>query len=269
MSQDNEIAVQLDHISVRFEQEDGTDFIAVEDLSVQIGGGQFITIIGPSGCGKSTLLRVISDLLPSASGQVRILGDSPAKVRERREVGFVFQDATLLPWRTALENIALPLEIGNRKKHTSGRGDNVDPKDLLDLVGLKGRENALPHQLSGGMRQRVAIARALVGNPRILLMDEPFGALDEITRERLNEEILRIWRETRTTIIFVTHSLFEAAYLGQQVVVMASNPGRIVEVMDLRPLKPTGNLDRDDEAFVHTVVRLRKRLSSAEGGVEI
>jgi len=258
-------AVALKNVGVTFER-DGASFTAINDVSLDVGIREFVTIIGPSGCGKSTLLRVVSDLLPSNHGTAEVLGGTAEAARTRRDIGFVFQDATLLPWRTALENVALPLEVGGETRPKSA-ATRSEPQRLLTLVGLSGREDAMPRELSGGMRQRVAIARALVGNPRILLMDEPFGALDEITRDRLNEELLRIWQETGTTIIFVTHSLTEAAYLGQRVVVMAANPGRIVDVMDLRAVKSQGPFTRDDSLFTETVSRLRVLLSEAEDGV--
>lgn len=258
------VAVSLKSIDVSFER-DGVHHVAIKDLSVQIDDGQFVTIIGPSGCGKSTLLRVVADLLTASAGTAEVLGGSPEAARVRREIGFVFQDPTLLPWRTALENVSLPLEVGsNRPAGAAGNADS--PAALLALVGLAGREGAMPSELSGGMRQRVAIARALVGKPRLLLMDEPFGALDEFTRDRLNEELIRIWQETGTTIIFVTHSLSEAAYLGQRVVAMAANPGRIVEIMDLRSLKSGGEFSRDAPPFVKAVARLRDLLSTGQNG---
>ncbi len=259
-------AVALENIAVTFER-DGSVLTAVDALSLDVGIREFVTIIGPSGCGKSTLLRVVSDLLPASSGSVQVLGGTAEAARTRRDIGFVFQDATLLPWRTALENVALPMEVGSGRRLKSDTvkwgGAMSDPQSLLTLVGLSGRENAMPRELSGGMRQRVAIARALAGSPRILLMDEPFGALDEITRDRLNEELLRIWQETGTTIIFVTHSLSEAAYLGQRVVVMAANPGRIVDVLDLRALKSNGEFTREDGRFGETVAQLRRLLYGA------
>ncbi len=255
------VAVALNNVAVTFER-DGNSFTAVSELSLAIGHQEFVTIIGPSGCGKSTLLRVVSDLLPASQGTAEVLGGTAAAARTRRDIGFVFQDSTLLPWRTALENVSLPLEVGGETRPKAGDAMS-DPRHLLALVGLSGREDALPRELSGGMRQRVAIARALVGSPRILLMDEPFGALDEITRDRLNEELLRIWQDTGTTIIFVTHSLSEAAYLGQRVVVMAANPGRIVEIIDLRLVKKDGEFARDDSRFNETVAQLRVLLSGA------
>ena len=175
-----------------------------------------------------------------------------------RLISFVFQDATLLPWRTALENVRLPLEVGPKGSQS---GLQRTPEELLALVGLAGREGALPSELSGGMRQRVAIARALVCEPRVLLMDEPFGALDEITRDALNDELLKIWRETGTTVLFVTHSIPEATYLGQQVLVMASHPGRLREVVDV-PLDSSTPRDRDAQDFIQTTAHLRKVLAT-------
>lgn len=192
--------------------------------------GSFTSLLGPSGCGKSTLLRVISDLLEPTTGQVTVLGATPRSARENRQLGFVFQDSALLPWRNAIDNVLLPMEIG------PGRATDDDrnrAQELLALVGLEGRAQALPAQLSGGQRQRVSIARALITQPKVLLMDEPFGALDEITRDRLNEELLNIWELTGTTIVFVTHSIAEAVFLSQRVVVMSAQPGRINSVYDI------------------------------------
>ena len=224
-------AVECRGVSVRFFSERRT-VTALENVSFRVEAGGFTSLLGPSGCGKSTLLRVVSDLIPASDGTVNVLGGSPEAARTARSLGFVFQDAALLPWRTALQNVELPLEVGGKRKLPAGA---ATPRDLLALVGLAGWENSFPHELSGGMRQRVSIARALLGGPRLLLMDEPFGALDEITRDRLNEELRRIWAETGTTILFVTHSVHEAIYLADQVLVMAANPGRVaaLETIDL------------------------------------
>src|SRR5580692_7401616 len=225
-SAEEEPAVRLRDVTVRFTNERATT-TALDRISLSVPRGGFLSLLGPSGCGKSTLLRVVADLITATSGDIQVLGGSASAARARRDIGFVFQDASLLAWRTALENVSLPLEVGGRAKRRPGR----DPRELLALVGLAGWENAFPHELSGGMRQRVAIARALVNDPKLLLMDEPFGALDEITRDRLNEELLRIWENTGATILFVTHSIYEAAFLGQQVLLMAARPGRIREVV--------------------------------------
>ena len=207
-------AATLRDASVRFGQ-----LTALSNITLDIEAGDFWTILGPSGCGKSTMLRLVSDLIPAASGTLQIFGKSTEEARLAREFAFVFQDATLLPWRSAISNVELPLEIGRKRGVKIPKGDR-SPSELLEMVGLKGRENALPHELSGGMRQRVAIARALVCQPKLLLMDEPFGALDEMTRDRLNLQLLDIWRDTGTTILFVTHSISEAVFLGQKVLML-------------------------------------------------
>ena len=177
----------------------------------------------------------------------------------RRDIGFVFQDAALLPWRTALQNVELPLEVA-RGKTQGAKPARATPRELLELVGLKGSENALPHELSGGMRQRVSIARALVSDPRILLMDEPFGALDEITRDRLNEELLRLWRELGMTVLFVTHSIYEAAFLGQRVLMLAANPGRVQEIVPVTLPSDRTLAIRDTPEFVQLTAYLRRVL---------
>lgn len=229
------------------------------DLSVE--AGSFLSILGPSGCGKSTLLRVVADLLDPLGGSISVLGDTPHAVRSRRDVGFVFQDSTLLPWRTVRDNVRLPLDVGQGRL-TRTIDDRTD--ELLDLMGLAGFGERLPHQLSGGQRQRVAIARALLGQPRLLLMDEPFGALDEITRDRLNDELLSLWRRTGTTILFVTHSIAEAVYLGERVIVLAANPGRLARDLDMRRFKQEGNrCSREDPAIVAVMAELRGALEQA------
>jgi NitT/TauT family transport system ATP-binding protein len=227
-------------------------------LDLEVANGELLTIIGPSGCGKSTLLRVIADLLDPVSGRIEVFGDTPATARRRRDVGFVFQDSTLLPWRTVIENLRLPEEVGKGTRVERGDQQGVSAADLIAMMGLTGRESAYPHQLSGGQRQRVAIARALLSRPRILLMDEPFGALDEITRDRMNEELLNLWQATGMTILFVTHSIMEAAYLGERVLVLASNPGRLRELEDLRDVKASASgAIRENPAFVERMGHLR------------
>ena len=249
-------AVSVRDMSVRFETDAGT-ITALQDISVSIPEGGLTTMLGPSGCGKSTLLRAIADLVPVSEGGISVLGKSPEEARIARDFSFVFQDATLLPWRSAIDNVRLPLEVGGGEAAM-----HAEPEELLAMVGLEGREDALPHELSGGMRQRVAIARALVCRPRILLMDEPFGALDEITRDKLNEELLRIWTETGTTILFVTHSIPEAAFLGQQVLMLASHPGRVRELVDVDLEYPRKLEDRDSLKFVQITAHLRSLLAS-------
>ena len=249
-------AASLRNAWVKFGQ-----FTAIQDLSLDIEAGAFYTILGPSGCGKSTLLRLVSDLIPPASGEVSVFGKTTEAARLAREFAFVFQDATLLPWRTALKNVELPLEIGRRRGIDIPVSDKT-PMELLELVGLKGRENALPHELSGGMRQRVAIARALVCRPKLLLMDEPFGALDEMTRDHLNLQLLKVWEETGVTILFVTHSIPEAVFLGQKVLMLKSHPGRLREIVDIDIPYPRAIAQRDTPEFTRYSAHLRELLET-------
>ena len=250
-------AVRLRGVTVRFTTERGA-VTALDRISMTVAQGGFLSLLGPSGCGKSTLLRVAADLIPPTSGDVEVMGTSASAARAARDIGFVFQDASLLAWRTALENVELPLEVGGGAKRRGARS----PRELLALVGLSGREHAYPHELSGGMRQRVAIARALVNDPKLLLMDEPFGALDEITRDRLNVELLRVWENTGATILFVTHSIYEAAFLGQQVLLMAARPGRVREIVDVPLPTPRGVQQRETREFVELTSHLRRVLET-------
>ena len=250
-------AITCRNVSVRFFT-DRRSVTALSGIDLDVNRGELLTLLGPSGCGKSTLLRAVADLVTPSVGEIRVLGSPAEAARRRRDIGFVFQDPALLPWRTALQNIELPLEVADGAKHKG----KATPQELLEMVGLKGWENAFPHELSGGMRQRVSIARALVSDPKILLMDEPFGALDEITRDRLNEELRRVWRDTGTTILFVTHSIYEAAYLGQRVLMLAANPGRVREIVPVR-LPETRTLDiRETADFVALAAYLRRVLEN-------
>lgn len=236
------------------------DITVLNDVNLIIPEGEFLTILGPSGCGKSTLLRVVADLLDPISGNVKVLGDTPQATRKRRQTGFVFQESTLLPWRTVADNIRLPAIVGGRNSRATS-GARI--QELLAMMGLSDLGHRYPHELSGGQRQRVAIARALLDEPKLLLMDEPFGALDEITRDRLNDELLEIWRRTGTTIMFVTHSIQEAVYLGQRVLMLAAKPGRIVSLTDLRPLKSQDNAcSRDASEIIAAIGKLRHALES-------
>jgi len=250
-------AVACRGVGVRF-YTDRRSVTALSGIDLDVARGEFLTLLGPSGCGKSTLLRAVADLVPVSGGEIRILGDTAEAARRRRDIGFVFQDPALLPWRTSLQNVALPLEVADGAKH---RG-KATPIELLELVGLEGWEHAYPHELSGGMRQRVSLARALVSDPKILLMDEPFGALDEITRDRLNEELRRVWRETGTTILFVTHSIYEAAFLGQRVLMLASNPGRVREIIPVRLPEERALAIRETVEFVELAAYLRRVLEA-------
>jgi NitT/TauT family transport system ATP-binding protein len=250
-------SISCRNINVRFFT-DRRSVTAIEGLSLDVAAGEFLTLLGPSGCGKSTFLRVVADLVKPSRGEISVLGSAPNVARARRDIGFVFQDAALLPWRTALQNVQLPLEVAGGKN----RAGRATPRELLELVGLKGREDAYPHEMSGGMRQRVAIARALVSDPKVLLMDEPFGALDEITRDRLNEELRRVWKEMGLTTLFVTHSIYEAAFLGQRVLMLAANPGRVKEIVPVS-LPEDRTLDiRETREFVELAAYLRRVLET-------
>ncbi|MHB1613821.1 MAG: ABC transporter ATP-binding protein [Actinomycetes bacterium] len=249
-------AVDLDNVSVQYHV-GGNALTALSDITVSIPFGAFVSVIGPSGCGKSTMLRLISDLLPTTSGRVSVLGGSPGEARRLRRVGFVFQDAALLPWCTVIDNVSLPLQIGPRQMRRNVR---MRPEEALRLVGLESFGAAYPGQLSGGMRQRVSIARALVMAPDILLMDEPFGALDEITRDRMNLELLDLWHRTKMTVIFVTHSIPEAAFLAQRIFVLQSNPGRLSGVVENPLPYPRTRDARGSQQMYEIAARLRQIL---------
>ncbi len=253
-------AVELEKAWVCFGESEH-QIVALKEIDFAVPEGAFLTLIGPSGCGKSTLLRLVSDLGPFSGGKMRVLGKSAEQARINREIAFVFQDDALLPWRTALENVRLPQQVGTHAHHN--KSEDLALR-MLALVGLKGRENAMPHELSGGMRQRVSIARALVERPRLLLMDEPFGALDEITRDKLNEELLRIWQETEPTIMFVTHSIAEAVFLAQKVLVLSANPGQIHSVVDVNLPYPRLPKHKETAEFIQLAAQLRKSLEECQ-----
>jgi len=233
---------------------------ALSDIDLTVRAGEFVSLIGPSGCGKSTLLRLIGDLIAPTRGEVRVNGKTARQARIDRDYGMVFQAPVLMDWRTVATNIELPLEImgydrAERKRRSA---------DLLRLVELEGFADRHPWQLSGGMQQRVAIARAIAFDPKILLMDEPFGALDEMTRERMNLEVMRIWQETGTTVLFVTHSIPEAVFLSTRVVVMSARPGRISRLIDVDLPRPRTIDTRESEAYFHLVTEVREALRQRE-----
>jgi len=229
---------------------------ALQEIDLDIHPGEFVSLIGPSGCGKSTLLRVIGDLISPSAGKVVVNGKSAHQARLDRDYGIVFQDAVLYDWRTIAKNIALPLELGSWDKRR--RRQRV--AEMLQLVELDGFEDHYPWQLSGGMQQRVSIARALSFSPALLLMDEPFGALDEMTRERLNAELLRIWADTQSTIVFVTHSIAEAVFLSTRVIVMSPRPGRISSVVGIDLPQPRTAATREEPRFFELVTQVREAL---------
>ena len=230
---------------------------ALQDVDLEIAEGEFVALIGPSGCGKTTLLRVVADLEPLTAGDVQVNGMSPHQARLARAYGYVFQSPALFPWRTVLDNVMLPLQIQGRDR---AAGEAI-AREQLARVGLGGFEKKYPWQLSGGMQQRVSIARALGFEPQLLMMDEPFGALDEITRDRLNEQLQQLWRRERRTVVFVTHSIAEAVYLSTRIVVMSPRPGRILEVIDSTlPDERVLGL-RDTPEFVALAHRVREGLA--------
>jgi NitT/TauT family transport system ATP-binding protein len=234
---------------------------ALTGIDLDIRPGEFISLIGPSGCGKSTLLRIVGDLIQPSGGEVVVNGKSAHQARVDRDYGIVFQDAVLFDWRTVEKNISLPLEMMGWDRRR--RAERV--RDLVDLVELKGFESHHPWQLSGGMQQRVSIARALSFDPPLLLMDEPFGALDEMTRERLNLELLRIWERSGSTVIFVTHSISEAVFLSTRVAVMSARPGRIVGVVDVDLPQPRTTETREEPRFAELIREVRRLLRMGGG----
>ena len=254
--------IAIDGVSKQFR----SGSLALQKVSMQVQKGEFVSLLGPSGCGKSTLLRLVSGLTPATSGVVSVNGMTPVNAREL--MSFIFQDATLLPWRTVEQNVGLGLELEHAARPT--RKEKVAA--MLELVGLTHVAQRYPRQLSGGMKMRVSIARALVSRPRILLLDEPFAALDEMSRDRLNEELLRLYLEQHWTVLFVTHSVSEAVFLSTRVVVLAPNPGRIAHVVPVDLPWPRTAETRLTVAYEEEVARISRLLRSvqaaaAEGGV--
>ena len=255
-----ELAVSIKNLNKIFNQGSNNQVHALKDIDLSITSNEFISLIGPSGCGKSTLLRVIGDLVPSSSGQVLVNNKSAHQARLDRDYGMVFQSATLYDWRTVAKNVQLPLELMNYSKEKK----DARTREMLKLVELQDFHNHYPWQLSGGMQQRVSIARALAFEPSILLMDEPFGALDEMTRERLNLELLSIWEKTQTTVIFVTHSITEAVFLSTRVIVMSARPGQITHDITIDLPQPRNTDTRENVRFFQLETELREALRESE-----
>jgi NitT/TauT family transport system ATP-binding protein len=249
-------AVRVRGVAKSFAGHDGSSTLALADIDLDIAPGELVSLIGPSGCGKSTLLRVIADLVMPTHGEVSVNGKPASRARLDRDYGMVFQQPVLFDWRTVQANVELPLEIlGWDPPRRAERA-----AEMLELVELADFARHMPYQLSGGMQQRVAIARALSFAPGILLMDEPFGALDEMTRERMNDEVLRIWRRTGTTVVFVTHSIPEAVFLSTRVAVMSARPGRITQIVDIDLAQPRTDAVRESDRYFALVTEVREAL---------
>lgn len=236
--------------------------VALQGVNLAVAERSFVSLVGPSGCGKSTLLRIIAGLGQASTGRVSIAGRAPRQAAKEQSLGFVFQDANLLPWRPVIDNVALPLElagVAKRKRHQAA-------EEVLELVGLQDFSRVYPKELSGGMRMRVSIARALITKPSLLLMDEPFGALDEITRQYLNQELLRLQEASQATVVFVTHNVFEAVFLSERIVVMSAQPGRIVLEVDVVSQGPRNEHFRGSEDFSQAVMKVVAALGNGAMG---
>ncbi|MEO9168031.1 MAG: ABC transporter ATP-binding protein [Aestuariivirga sp.] len=250
-----ENVIESRNLGLSFETQDGP-VQALSDISLSVVGGEFVSFIGPSGCGKTTLLRAIANLETLTSGSLTVNGMSAEAARHARAYGYVFQAPALLPWRSVKDNVKLPLEIMGLDD-VAGRVSRN-----LDLVKLAGFEQKFPWQLSGGMQQRVSIARALAFDPKLLLMDEPFGALDEIVRDKLNQQLLELWARTKKTVVFVTHSIPEAVFLSTKIVVMSPRPGRIIDVIEVNLPKQRKLEIRETPEFLMLAHRVREGLKA-------
>jgi NitT/TauT family transport system ATP-binding protein len=248
--------VRLAGVAKTFGAQGGQGTTALDGIDLTIRRGEFVSLIGPSGCGKSTLLRLVGDLTAPTGGTITVNGKPAHQARLDRDYGMVFQAPVLFDWRTVEDNVRLPLEILGGSRATQV----ARAREMLTLVGLREFGRHHPYQLSGGMQQRVAIARALAFEPSILLMDEPFGALDEMTRERMNTELLRIWERTRITVVFVTHSIPEAVFLSSRVVVMSARPGRITDIIDVDLARPRGVETREQRRYFEHITAVREAL---------
>ena len=241
----------------------GAATVALSDISLEIRRGEFVSLIGPSGCGKSTLLRLIGDLTEPTAGTIQVNGKPAPQARLDRDYGMVFQAPVLFDWRTVEENVRLPLELFGQDRGTQASRT----AEMLELVDLTDFARYRPYELSGGMQQRVAIARALAFSPLLLLMDEPFGALDEMTRERMNSEVLNIWQRTGITVVFVTHSIPEAVFLSTRVVVMSARPGRVTRLVEVDLPQPRGLATRESSRYFSLITEVREALRAGEGPV--
>jgi NitT/TauT family transport system ATP-binding protein len=262
MTAADESVVSLSHVNKTFGTP-GAATVALADISLDIRRGEFVSLIGPSGCGKSTLLRLMGDLTEPTAGTIRVNGKPAPQARLDRDYGMVFQAPVLFDWRTVEENVRLPLELfGQSKAAQASR-----TAEMLELVDLSAFARYRPYELSGGMQQRVAIARALAFSPLLLLMDEPFGALDEMTRERMNSEVLSIWQRTGITVVFVTHSIPEAVFLSTRVVVMSARPGGITRLVEVDLPQPRGLATRESSRYFNLITEVREALRAGEGSV--
>jgi NitT/TauT family transport system ATP-binding protein len=257
----NGSVIEITGLSKHYGTRTGENVVALDNVDLSIADGEFISVVGPSGCGKTTLLKIVAGLLGRTHGEVTLRG-TPVE-GPRKDIGIVFQHAVLMPWRTVLENSMLPVEVQKLDKATFRRR----AKDLLQLVGLDGFEDKYPFELSGGMQQRNSIVRALVTDPALLLMDEPFGALDAMTREQMNVELLRIWDESKKTVVFITHSIPEAVFLADRVVVMTPRPGKIAAIYDVELPRPRTLDLMADPSFGSLVTTIRHHFD-AEGALD-
>ncbi|MDO5311460.1 MAG: ABC transporter ATP-binding protein [Clostridia bacterium] len=253
MSANTSTEIMLKDIGMVYKTNDGRDVTALTGVSIDIQKGEFVSLVGPSGCGKTTLLRIIADLLTPTSGEISIAGETPRQARLKRRYGIVFQSAVLYEWRTVKKNIMMPLEI----MHVPVKEREERAMKMLELVGLSEFANHYPNQLSGGMQQRVGIARALAVQPEILLMDEPFSALDEFTREKLHADLLKIWRKTNKTIVFVTHNIQESVFLSDKICVLSPHPGRLSAVVDIDLPRPRTMDMKNTVEFTNLVAKVR------------
>lgn len=247
-------AIEIRNLYMTYKDANGNDRTVLNNINLDVGKGEFISLLGPSGCGKTTLLRIIADLQRPTDGSVKVAGLTAGEARIAHKYGMVFQSPALLEWRTVIENIELPLEILKLPK----KERRLRAEEQLELVDLKGYENSYPAELSGGMQQRVGIARALSMEPEILLMDEPFSALDEFTKERLHSDLLRIWSRSQKAIVFVTHNIAEAVYLSDRVCILNSNPARLVDIVDTKLPRPREEALMKTEEYYEAVSKIRE-----------